>query len=396
MRIAFFTDTYLPEINGVANTLSRLGNYLDRSRIDQLVIAPEYEERNIFSGSMYREVYRFRGITTSLSPKSRLAMPAHWDINRICDDFMPDLIHVTTEMGIGFRGMRYAESRGIPLVMSYHTDYYKYLKYHNLDFLRPFVESYLAWFYSLSCRTLVPSRCTLEELSQMGYRNLDIWSRGIDTSKFSPEFRNEELRRTIADGKFIFLYVGRLSAEKSLDLLLYAACELENHFPGRTAFIFTGDGPYAETIKNINLPNVILTGFKQGRELSEIYASADCFAFPSATETFGNVALEALASGLPVISVSGGGVTDYLIHNNNALLCTPEAAADFTNNLVSVMENSELRTQLSINARKTALSRDWDHIFDGLVDIYAQAIDKDHEQDTTHKRKHAIQAKAAC
>jgi len=376
MRIAFFTDTYLPEINGVTNTLSRLGNYLDRSFIQQLVIAPEYEEDNTHNDSAWRRVYRFKGITTSLSPNSRLAIPAHWDINKICDNFRPDLIHVTTELGIGFRGMRYAESRGIPLVMSYHTDYGKYLKYHNLEFMRPFVESYLSWFYSFSCRTLVPSRCTYKELSQLGYHNLDIWSRGIDVSNFSPCFRNEELRNTLAGGKFIFLYVGRLSAEKSLDILLYAAGELEKHFPGRTAFIFTGDGPYVEIIKNSNLPNVLLTGFKRGRELSEIYASADCFAFPSPTETFGNVALEALASGLPVVSVNGGGVTDFLIHNNNALLCTPDEASDFTNNLVSVMENSELRTQLSVNARKSALSRDWNHILGGLVDVYAEAIEE--------------------
>jgi len=214
------------------------------------------------------------------------------------------------------------------------------------------------------------------ELSQIGYHNLDIWSRGIDASNFSPCFRNEELRNTLAGGKFIFLYVGRLSAEKSLDLLLYSASELEKRFPGRSAFVFTGDGPYAEIIKNSNLPNVVLTGFRRGRELSEIYASADCFAFPSATETFGNVALEALASGLPVVSVNGGGVTDFLIHNNNALLCAPGAASDFMNNLVSVMENSELRTRLSISARKTALSRDWNHILDGLVDVYAEAIEE--------------------
>jgi len=376
MRIAFFTDTYLPEINGVTNTLSRLGNYLDRSNIHQLVIAPEYEEENTHCDSAWRRVFRFKGMTTSLSPRSRLAIPAHWDINRICDDFMPDLIHVTTELGIGFRGMRYAQSRGIPLVMSYHTDYCKYLKYHNLDFLRPFIGSYLAWFYSFSCHTLVPSQYTLGELSQMGYRNLDIWSRGIDSSKFSPKFRNEELRSKMAEGKFIFLYVGRLSAEKNLSLLLHAADKLEKHFPGQSAFIFTGDGPYAEIIKNNNLPNVILTGFKRGRELSEIYASADCFAFPSATETFGNVVLEALASGLPVVSVTGGGVTDFLVHDNNALLCAPDEISDFTNNLVSIMENSKLRTQLSVNARKSALSRDWNHILSGLVDVYAEAIEE--------------------
>jgi len=188
---------------------------------------------------------------------------------------MQDIIHVTTELGICFRGMRYALSRNIPLVMSYHTDYCKYLKYHNLDFFRPLLESYLSWFYNFSCRTLVPSRRTFFELSQKGYRNLDIWSRGIDLENFKPEFRNENLRKTLAGEKFIFLYVGRLSAEKSLDILLNAAGEIEKRFPGKTAFVFTGDGPYVKVIKDSNLPNLILTGFMKDRELSEMYASAD-------------------------------------------------------------------------------------------------------------------------
>ena len=377
MRIAYFTDTYFPEVNGVTNTLSRAGNYLDRSRIYQLVIAPEYEGENSDCDSVYRRVYRFRGITSSLSPKSRLAMPAYWDIDKICDNFMPDIVHVTTELGIGYRGMRYAQNRKIPLIMSYHTDYCKYLKYHKLEFLYPFIETYLSWFYRFSCRTLAPSRYTLSELSQKGYRNLDIWSRGIDLDNFSPEYRNENIRKTLAGDKFIFLYVGRLSAEKSLDLLLYAAGEIERRFPGKSVFVFTGDGPYAENIRDSNLSNVILTGFLRGRELSQMYASADCFAFPSATETFGNVVLEALASGLPVAAVKGGGVTDFLKHNYNTLLCSSGDAEAFTNNLVCIMENNRLRSRLSANALKSSSSRDWNRIFKGLVNIYAEAIEKD-------------------
>jgi len=377
MRIAYFTDTYSSEVNGVTNTLSRLGNYLDRSHIHQLVIAPDYEGENTSCDSGFRRVYRFRGITTAISPKSRLALPSYWDIDKICDNFMPDLVHVTTELGIGFRGMRYAQSRNIPLVMCYHTDYCKYLKYHNLEFMRPFLESYLSWFYRFSNSILVPSKYTFNELSQKGYRNLDIWSRGIDANNFNPDYRNETLRKTLADKKFIFLYVGRLSAEKSIDLLLHAAGEIEKRFPGRSAFVFTGDGPYAEFIRKSNVPNLICTGFKRGRELSEIYASADCFAFPSATETFGNVVLEALASGLPVAAVNGGGVTDFLIHNENALLCSPDNAEAFMENLVSIMEDNRLRSKLSANARKSVLSRDWNRIFGGLVSIYEEIIDED-------------------
>jgi len=243
--------------------------------------------------------------------------------------------------------------------------------------MQPVLENYLAWFYRSSARTLAPSRHTLGELLRKGYRNLDIWSRGIDADTFNPGHRDETLRKTLGGGKFMFLYVGRLSAEKSLDMLLHAAAAIERRYPGRAVFVFTGDGPYIETIHNARLPNTVCTGFKRGADLSQMYASADCFAFPSGTETFGNVVLEAMASGLPVAAVAGGGVTDFLSHNDNALLCEPENTEAFTDNLVSMMENENLRSRLADNGRQTALSRDWNCIFDGLFNVYLDAVGND-------------------
>jgi glycosyltransferase involved in cell wall biosynthesis len=380
MRIAYFTDTYSPELNGVTNTLSRLGAYLDEKHIHHSVIAPAYKDeavpRRENRHSAYRNLHRFKGMKTSLSPESRLAFPAFWEINEICDNFKPDLVHVTTELGIGFRGMRYAVSRKLPLVMSYHTNYGEYLRYFDLEALKPLLETYLSWFYHFAHRVLAPSRHTLEDLFQKQYRNLGLWSRGIDSSLFNPSFRNEALRNRIGKGKFIFLYAGRLSPEKGLDMLLYAAAEFERRFPRKTAFVFTGDGPYAETIRKQKLPNAVLTGFKQGTELSEIYASADCFAFPSGTETFGNAALEAMASGLPVAGVASGGVTDFLSHRNNAVLCPQGSREAFMENLVTIMEDTELRLTLAGNARKTALARDWNRVFDGLINTYHETIEE--------------------
>ncbi|MDR2134342.1 MAG: glycosyltransferase family 1 protein [Treponema sp.] len=380
MRIVYFTDTYNPEVNGVTNTLSKLGAYLGEQRIHHTIFAPAYEDENTFhrenQHSLYRNLYRFRGLKTRLSPESRLAFPSFREIDEICDKFRPDLVHVTTEMGIGFRGMRYALSRKLPLVMSYHTNYGEYLRYFNLEFLRPVLERYLAWFYRFAHRVLAPSRHTLEDLFRRQYRNLGIWSRGIDAALFNPGYRNEDLRNRIGKGKFIFLYAGRLSPEKNLDMLLYAAAEFERRFPGKTAFVFTGDGPCTETIRRQNLPNAVLTGFKRGRELSEIYASADCFAFPSGTETFGNAALEAMASGLPVAGVASGGVTDFLSHGSNALLCPEGSREAFLENLVTLMEDSELRRNLAEKARKTALARDWNRVFDGLLNTYAGVIEE--------------------
>jgi glycosyltransferase involved in cell wall biosynthesis len=385
MRIAYFTDTYSPEVNGVTNTLSRLGVYLGEKHIHHTILAPAYEyedppPRRESRYSPYRNLYRFKGLKTPFSPESRLAFPAFWKIDEICDGFKPDLIHVSTELGIGFRGMRYALSRKLPLVMSYHTNYGEYLRYFDLEPFKPALEKYLAWFYRFANRILAPSRHTLEELFRRRYRNLGLWSRGVDAALFNPRHRNEDLRNRIGKGKFMFLYVGRLSPEKGLDMLLYAAAEAERRFPGKTVFVFTGGGPYGETIKKQKLSNVVLTGFKRGRELSEIYASADCFAFPSGTETFGNAVPEAMASGLPVAGVANGGVTDFLSHGNNALLCPEGNREAFSENLFTLMENSELRLSLAEKARKTALARDWNRVFDGLLNIYTEVIEEQRRQ----------------
>jgi glycosyltransferase involved in cell wall biosynthesis len=149
---------------------------------------------------------------------------------------------------------------------------------------------------------------------------------------------------------------------------------IEGRFPQKTAFVFTGGGPYEDFIRQKNFPNVILTGFKTGLDLSEIYASCDCFAFPSGTETFGNAALEAMASGLPVAGIASGGVTEFLSHGKNALLSPEGDRKAFTENLITLMENKTLSRELAENGRKLAQSRAWDTIFDDLLSVYRELI----------------------
>jgi glycosyltransferase involved in cell wall biosynthesis len=387
MRIAYFTDTFTPELNGVTNTLSRLQSYLEDKGIRYAFFAPDYDRKapcgNRKNRGEGREclrapgpasggVHRFRGINISLSPESCLAFPPARDIFERCDAFKPDLVHVITELGIGYRGLRYARSRGLPLVMSYHTDYCQYLRFFHLDVIKPLLEKYLAWFYRSAHKILAPSRHTLEQLAGRRYRNLGIWSRGIDTVKFNPRHRSRDWRKSLGiDGTFVFLYVGRLSPEKGLDMLIRAAGEIEKRFPGKSAFVFTGGGPCEALIRRQNSPRLILTGFKTGRELSRIYASADCFAFPSSTETFGNAALEAMASGLPVAAVASGGLLEFLSPGHNALLSAAGSQEAFTANLLTIMTSAGLRRRLAENGQALARLRTWDRIFEDLLRVYA-------------------------
>ena len=270
MKIAYYTDTLAPEVNGVANTLGKLSDYLERKSIRHTFFAPDYrkddiEEPDMLSG--LKRVHRFPGVRVKVSPESCVAFPRAALINSLCDEFSPDLIHVTTEFGIGYRGLKYATSRKLPLVMSSHTDFCNYLKYFDLDPLEVIAEKYLKWFYSFSDKTLVPSKHTLEKLKEKNYKNLGIWTRGIDTSKFNAGFRSTEVRKMLGTGdKFAFLYVGRLSPEKGLHLMIPAIREINNRFPGKAVFVFTGDGPYAEKIQQAGFENVIMTGFAHNKD----------------------------------------------------------------------------------------------------------------------------------
>ena len=381
MKIAFFTDTFTPEVNGVATTLARLSSYLKKKEIQHIFFAPEYEANDgkdvdgAFSET--GSTYRFPGLKFNVSPNSRLAFPIPVPIFNICDEFKPDIVHVTTEFGIGHAGLIYSQVRKLPLVMSYHTDYCNYLKYHSLTPLGPIAEFFFKQFYSRSDSTLVPSRFTLEQLRGKGYDNLSIWSRGIDTGNFNPEFRSYRVRDELGIGeRFAFLNVGRLSSEKGLDTLMYAIGRINECYPGEAVFVITGDGPYEKTIRRAGFKNVILTGFKRGHELSEIYASCDGFAFPSATETFGNTGLEAMASGLAVAGINSGGVTEYLVHGQNGLLSDNGDKDGFVTNLMELMKNKDLRTKLSVNALITAGSRDWDRVSESLITEHKAVIER--------------------
>ena len=378
MKIAYFTDTYSPEVNGVTMTLARLGGYLEDRGIRHIVFAPDYkseEQGALVAPSDLRDVHRFPGFKVAVSPNSRLAFPIPIRMFQLCDEFAPDVVHVTTEFGIGHSGLLYASLRKLPLVMSYHTDYCKYLEYHRLMALWPIAELFFKVYYSNADRTLVPSDYTMEQLRRKGYENLGVWSRGIDTSKFNPAFRSGRTRDSLGIGdRCAFLYVGRLSAEKGLHTLLDAIKTINGLFPGKAVFIFTGEGPYGETIRKAGFDNVVMTGFKRGRELSRIYASCDCFAFPSGTETFGNTCLEAMASGLAVAGVGSGGITDYLVHGKNALLSANGDNDGFAGNLVELMTNREMRLRLAKNGIASAQARDWNRVFDGLLGEYETLI----------------------
>ena len=374
MRIAYFTDTYLPQINGVTNTLKKLGDYLNDRDIKHMFFAPHFNEKFISSDNS--PVARFKSISLPFYPECRLAIPSYAKLCRVADKFKPDIIHLTDPLGIDLAGLRYGRDRGIPIVSSFHTNFDVYLKNYNMEYLEGVVWGLFKWFHGFSELNFCPSHDTLQVLEDKGIENLRIWSRGIDTSTFSPNYKDMNIRyRLKAEDKIIFLYVGRLAAEKDLDILMESIGIVNFSHSDKVQFVFVGDGPYAKQMKERSFDNVKFTGYLKGRELSAMYASCDVFVFPSGTETFGNVVLEAMASGLPVIAVNSGGVKDNVKNGYNGLMCPPRDATSLAGAIIKLAEDKQFIESLAANAREHAATKSWSYIFDQLVSDYSSVLE---------------------
>jgi len=377
VRVALFTDTYLPEVNGVAKTLGRWAAFLEAQGVPCKVFAPTAETR---AAADQPSVERFFSIPFLLYPECKFAIPNPINIRKALREFRPTLIHVATPFNIGFFGNHYARKHGIPLVASYHTHFDQYLSYYKLQWMEPVLMKYMSWFHADCRKVYVPSRSALEHLREKGFPPMEIWGRGIRADEFDPRVDREAALRSfgVDPAKFVVLYVGRLALEKSVDVLLEAFRRAPE--PARSAMelVIAGDGPLYEELRgSIGSEEPIrLLGFVQGRRLAELYAASDAFLFPSATETFGNVVLEALASGTPVVGADAGGVRDNVRHGATGLLCPPGDAAAFTAALLRLYEDAELRARLAAAGREYALSQSWDRIFRNLLDSYRRVIEE--------------------
>ncbi len=372
MKVALFTDTYLPQINGVTNTLGKLVSYYEASGIEYKIFVPRYDMEQI-----NENIERYYSLKFFLYPESRITFPNLFRMTGSLTEFRPDLIHLMTECNMGIAGLRYGKKHGIPTISNYTTNFSQYTNYYKINFLEQAVWNYMKWFHTQNDITLCPSHAAQELLKKHGIYNTDIFSRGIDSENFNPMYRNTEFRKSSGiDGKTVFLYVGRISVEKDLDILSESYNTIHEIYKDRIALIITGDGPYIRKCKSMFPDDTIFTGFKKGRELAEIYASSDIFICPSSTETFGNVVLEAMASGLPVIGADAGGVGEIIRHRNTGLKFQPRNTKELTGCMRMLLSDTKLRNTLQKNGREIGMNRSWNKIFDGLMDIYQEILMK--------------------
>ncbi|NPV91841.1 MAG: glycosyltransferase family 1 protein [Firmicutes bacterium] len=366
MRIALFSDTSLNQINGVAVNLLKMKDYMDRKGIQYRFFVPgASSDRNVLGSIINSRSFNFL-----LYPECRIALPRYDVIKKELDRFRPDIIHLVNEFSMGLAGLKYGLGNHLPLVGSFHTNIPGYLRYYRAGFLENTAWRYMRWFHGHCLVNFCPSIDTMEELDKRGFINPEVLENGIDTDRFSPVWRDRGVleKYGIAEST-VLLYVGRVAPEKDLDLLL-DAMELLNRSGVDCRLLVVGDGPSRKKLEARNVDNVVFAGYLTGEELLTVFASADIFAFPSRTETFGNVVLEAMSSGLPVAAVYGGGVRDHLLHLQNGIACEPGDCRAMADALQRLVEDPGLRETLGRNAREYALTKSWNRVFDELFESY--------------------------
>jgi phosphatidylinositol alpha 1,6-mannosyltransferase len=374
VRIALFSEVYWPMVSGVGVTLLRLTRALEARGHQVRVYSATYA---LPKGQSDRpEVHRSPSIPLFLYPDVQWAFPRLRDVMEDAARFRPDVVHVATEFTIGVAGLKVARQLRLPLIASSHTDYDKYATRYNVEWALRVGWHYLRWFYGHAHRVLCPSRIYQDHLHSRGVTHTGLWSRGVDPAWFHPRFRTEAYRKAVGAGPndLLVTYIGRIAREKNLAQLL-EAWEMLAPSRGSARLVLVGRGPLEDEIRRREIPGVHIAGLMHDRELSEAYASADIFAFPSATETFGNSLLEAMGSGLPSLTVAAGGVLEFARQGENALLVEPNSASAIAQGLHQLMEDPALRRQLSDGALQTARERGWDQVYDQLLEDYRDAIE---------------------
>lgn len=369
MRIALLTETFLPKFDGVVMSLCHLLDHLAEKGHESLLLAPEGSPEKYAA----TPVVQMKSQRLIFYPEFRLVLPAQ-DISPELDDFAPDLIHLVSPFSLGFLGTNYARKRNIPLVASYQTDLPGYFERWGAGFLSPSVEKYLYWLHQQAQLNLAPSNITKEELIQKGYPNVRLWTRGIDSDLFNPNHYDQAMRDFLSNGNSnapLLLYVGRLSREKRVEMLKPVLDAIPE---ARLAIV--GDGPFREVLeKTFNNSTAKFTGYLFGEDLAKAYASADIFVFTGANETFGNVVLEAMASGLPVVAPASGGVMDMVKPEETGLLFETEDQNSLVNAVQRLIVSRGLHEQARVAAREMALDFSWPEILDQLIADYEEVID---------------------
>jgi phosphatidylinositol alpha 1,6-mannosyltransferase len=368
MRIALVTESFLPDVNGVANSVARMADHLTRNGHEPLVVAPlpPPGSRAPVTGLPY-PVARIPSLPMPGYPQLRLGLPApalHAAIRR----HNPDVVHLASPFVLGAWAQASARTLGVPSVAVYQTDVASYARVYRVRLTERMAWRWIRTVHNAAGRTLAPSTGSVAALEAHGVRRVHLWRRGVDVGRFHPGQRTAAIRRALApNGEVLAGFVGRLAAEKEIGLLAGVS-----RLPG-VRLVVVGDGPAAPALRRA-LPDAVFLGARHGAQLGRIYASLDVFAHTGPYETFGQAVQEAMASGLPVVAPAAGGPLDLVSHGRTGFLVPPHQAAGFTEAVACLAADRGMRLAMGAAGRAAVQGRSWAAIGDELLGHYREAL----------------------
>ncbi len=369
MKIAFFTETFLPKVDGIVTRLTKTVQHLVAAGDDVLIFCPEGGPQDY----MGARVVGVPAMPLPLYPELKLALPRP-AVSEALERFAPDLIHVVNPAVLGLGGIWLAKTRGVPLVASYHTHLPKYLEYYGMGMLEPLLWELLKAAHNQAQLNLCTSTAMVEELSEKGIQHTALWQRGVDTDLFRPELRSDAMRQRLHGGHgdtgHLALYIGRLSAEKQIERIRPVLDAMP-----QVRLALVGDGPHRQQLERIfeGTPTTFV-GYLAGEELASAYASGDAFLFPSSTETLGLVLLEAMAAGCPVVGANRGGIPDIVSDGVNGCLYDPDNSESLISAAQRLLGSLETRVALRRSARQEAERWGWASATEQLRGYYRQLL----------------------
>jgi glycosyltransferase involved in cell wall biosynthesis len=371
MKIALYAGTYVRDKDGAVKSIYQLVSSFRKNGHTVVVWSPDVSPDDDHPGM---KVHRMPSVPIPLYPDYKLGFFTD-GTRRQLDAFSPDIIHISTPDIIGRKFLLYARKRSIPAGSAYHTDFPSYLQYYRLGFAEQLLWKYLVWFYNSCNIVLAPNESVRRKLAGRNIRNVEIWSRGIDKELFDPSRRSDELRRKWdASGRTVFVYAGRFVLYKDIEIVMQVYERfMRDRYGDRVRFVMIGSGPNEEEMRQ-RMPEAIFTGYLTGTELPVAYASGDVFFFPSTTEAFCNVALEALASGLPSVVSDIGGCMELVERSGGGVVARAGDVDTFYQHCRDFLTDREKYLEMRQKGLVFADSKSWSAVNNALISRYQELI----------------------
>jgi len=375
LRIAVVTETWPPEVNGVAVTLSKLIHHLGRRQHTIQLIRPRQDKNDEGLEHIGWSELLLRGLPIPRYPQLKLGLPSKKALIKAWSTKRPDLVHIATEGPLSWSALQAAHTLRLPVTSDFRTNFHSYCQHYGVGWLSKPIAAYLRKFHNRTGFTMVPTQAIKFQLEAMGFKNLKVVARGVDTQLFHPDKRSDAMRQRwgVTPDTLVLLSVGRLAAEKNLDLTIQTYQALVA--AGRPVkMVFAGDGPMRAATK-AKCPDALFMGMCSHDELATLYASADLLLFPSLTETFGNVTLEALSSATPVLAFDCAAASDFVTDKKNGWLIDSNEPHTYIQRALDITSDSATLRQTREFSRHSVEHLGWDEIAGQVEGIFQRAIE---------------------